>query len=85
MSTANYHRRFADAYLTDLLAVFSAVMITGARATGKTTTAAQQAAQIDRLDQPGVAASYRADPDAALRRAARPLLLDERLMGSDST
>ena len=77
MSIANYRRRFADAYLTDLLAVFPAVMITGARATGKTTTAAQQAAQIDRLDQPGVAASYRADPDAALRRAARPLLLDE--------
>ncbi len=77
MNTTTYRPRFADAYLTDLLAVFPAVMITGARATGKTTTAAQQAAQIDRLDQPGVAASYRADPDAALRRAARPLLLDE--------
>ena len=52
-------------------------MINGARATGKTTTATQFAAQIERLDQPGVAAAYRADPDAALRRAARPLLLDE--------
>jgi uncharacterized protein len=67
----------ADAYLADLLGAFSAVMITGARATGKTTTAAQHVAQIDRLDQPGVADAYRADPDAALRRAARPLLIDE--------
>lgn len=67
----------ADAYLADLLGTFPAVMITGARATGKTTTAAQQVAQVDRLDQPGIAASYRSDPDAALRRAARPLLLDE--------
>jgi len=73
----DYHRRLADSYLTDLFAAFPAVMIKGARATGKTTTAAQHVAQIDRLDQPGVAASYRADPDTALRRAARPLLLDE--------
>jgi predicted AAA+ superfamily ATPase len=67
----------ADAYLVDLLSVFPAVMITGARATGKTTTATHHVLQIDRLDQPGVAAAYRADPDAALRRAARPLLIDE--------
>jgi len=72
-----YHLRMADAHLADLLAAFPAVMITGARATGKTTTAARHAAQIARLDEPGVAAVYRADPDAALRRAARPLLLDE--------
>jgi len=52
-------------------------MITGARATGKTTTAATHVVQVDRLDQPGTAALYRADPDAALRRAARPLLIDE--------
>jgi uncharacterized protein len=77
MAADAYRPRMADAYLTDLLATFPAVMITGARATGKTTTAAQHVAQVDRLDQPGVAASYRADPDAALRRAARPLLLDE--------
>ncbi len=54
-----------------------AVLITGARATGKTTTAAQRVAWVDRLDAPGVAAAYRGDPDAALRRAARPVLLDE--------
>lgn len=72
-----YRRRLADDHLAELLAVFPAVMINGARATGKTTTAAQHVAQVDRLDQPGVAAAYRADPDAALRRARRPVLLDE--------
>lgn len=44
---------------------------------GKTTTAARRVAQVDRLDLPDTAALYRADPDAALRRAARPLLIDE--------
>jgi hypothetical protein len=67
----------ADAYLAEMLAEFPAVMITGARAIGKTTTAAQYVGQIASLDEPGVAAAYRADPDAALRRAGRPLLLDE--------
>jgi len=77
MSAAAYHARMADGHLAGLLAAFPAVMVNGARATGKTTTALQQVAQIDRLDQPGVAAAYRADPDSALRRASRPLLLDE--------
>lgn len=72
-----YRPRLADAYLSELMEEFPAVLITGARATGKTTTAAQRVAQVDRLDAPGGAATYRADPDAALRRAARPVLLDE--------
>ncbi len=74
---APYRARMADGYLADLLAEFPAVMVNGARATGKTTTAAQQADQIARLDDPGAAGSFRADPDAALRRATRPVLLDE--------
>ncbi len=72
-----YHRRLIDPFLEDALSAFAAVMVVGARATGKTTTAARLAAQVDRLDVPDVAATYRADPDAALRRADRPLLLDE--------
>lgn len=72
-----YRPRMADSQLAGLLAEFPAVMITGARAAGKTTTAAQQVAEIARLDVPGVAATYRADPDVALRRAGRPLLIDE--------
>jgi predicted AAA+ superfamily ATPase len=79
VSTAatTYRPRLADAYLDNLLGDCPAVLITGARATGKTTTAAQRVAQVERLDQPGTASAYRADPDAALRRAARPVLLDE--------
>lgn len=77
MERGLYRPRMADSQLAGLLAEFPAVMITGARAAGKTTTAAQQVAEIARLDVPGVASAYRADPDAALRRASRPLLIDE--------
>jgi len=72
-----YRYRLCDGYLASLLHEFPAVMINGARAIGKTTTAAQHVGHIVRLDEPGVAATYRADPDAALRRADRPVLLDE--------
>lgn len=72
-----YRPRLADAVLDDALSTFAAVMVVGPRAVGKTTTAARRVEQIDRLDVPDVAALYRADPDAAVRRAARPLLIDE--------
>ncbi len=72
-----YRGRLIDPALADAMRSFAAVMLVGPRAVGKTTTAAQHVNQIDRLDIPDVAATYRADPDAALRRAARPLLLDE--------
>jgi uncharacterized protein len=72
-----YRPRLVDPLLSDAMTAFAAVMVVGARATGKTTTAARMATQVDRLDIPDVAATYRADPDAALRRASRPLLLDE--------
>ena len=72
-----YRPRLVDPLLHDAMSAFAAVMVVGPRAAGKTTTAARLAAQVDRLDVPDVAATYRADPDAALRRAGRPLLLDE--------
>lgn len=72
-----YRPRLANPYLGELFAEFPAVMITGARATGKTNTAAQVAEQNIRLDEPGSAAAFRDDPEVALRRAARPDLLDE--------
>ena len=72
-----YRPRLVDPLLTDALATFAAVMVVGPRACGKTTTAARAATQIDRLDVPDTASRYRADPDAALRHAARPLLIDE--------
>jgi len=72
-----YRPRLIDPLLKDAMSAFAAVMVVGPRGTGKTTTTARLAAQVDRLDVPDVAATYRADPDAALRRAGRPLLLDE--------
>ena len=74
---ATYRPRLADAYLGDLLAEFPAVMVNGARATGKTTTARQHVTNVLSLDIPAIATATRADPDAALRRAGRPVLLDE--------
>jgi len=43
-----------DRRLGDLLAEFPAVMINGARATGKTTTARQHVSAVLSLDIPGV-------------------------------
>jgi uncharacterized protein len=74
---SDYRPRLADRHLGDLLAEFPAVMINGARATGKTTTARQHVSEVLSLDIPGVAAAMAADPDAALRRAGRPVLVDE--------
>lgn len=72
-----YVPRLADERLTALLDELPAVMVTGPRAAGKTTSARRLAAEVLRLDDPAVAAAVRADPDAALRRATEPLLLDE--------
>lgn len=77
MSGTAYLRRVIDATLDDLIAERGAVLITGPRGCGKTTTALPRAASVARLDVPGQAARFRADPDAALASAARPALLDE--------
>ncbi len=52
-------------------------MITGARASGKTTTALRHAISVVRLDSEREAGPFRADPDAALRDRPEPVLLDE--------
>lgn len=52
-------------------------MVTGPRAAGKTTTAAQHVQTVIRLDQPGQSAAFKADPDAALATWGEPILLDE--------
>ena len=75
--TPNYKSRQLDAHIAGLVGAFPAVLINGPRATGKTTTARQLAASEVRLDQPGQAAGFHADPDAALRDRPEPLLLDE--------
>jgi predicted AAA+ superfamily ATPase len=74
---ATYRERAIEGLLVRLLGELPAVLIVGPRATGKTTTAARYSATIVHLDQPGEAAAFRADPDAALRGLEEPVLLDE--------
>ncbi len=63
--------------MADLLAAAPAIMLTGPRATGKTTTALRHVIDTARLDRPGEAAAFHADPDAALAARPTPLLVDE--------
>ena len=74
---ASYVPRLVDLRLDALAAQLPAVMVTGPRAAGKTTTLARRAATVVRLDVPAQAAAFEADPDAALRGLAEPVLLDE--------
>lgn len=72
-----YKTRGVDRLIGGLLCELPAMLIVGPRAAGKTTTALRHAASIVRLDHPGEAAAFRADPDAALRGLEEPVLLDE--------
>jgi len=72
-----YVPRMADSRIEFLAESPSALFVTGARATGKTTTARRHASTVLRLDNPDEAAAVRADPDAALRDLEPPVLLDE--------
>lgn len=74
---ADYLPRLVDPLIDELLAELPALLLVGPRATGKTTTAARHATTIVRLDREAEAAAFRADPDAALRNLAEPVLLDE--------
>ena len=77
MANAEYLPRLADGPLATLLRALPAVLVTGPRAAGKTTSARRLASEVLRLDDPAVAAAVAANPDAALRRASEPVLLDE--------
>jgi predicted AAA+ superfamily ATPase len=74
---AKYTERLIDPRLRRLFAELPALLITGPRATGKTTTAARLARTVVRLDRAADAAAFEADPDAALRAQPEPVLLDE--------
>ena len=72
-----YRPRLIDPLLAELLSELPALLVVGPRATGKTTTAARYAARVVRLDRADEAASFRANPDVALRDLPEPVLLDE--------
>jgi len=74
---SDYKPRHVDRLLSDLFGELPALMLTGPRATGKTTTAARLAQSRVRLDRPAEAAAFRADPDSALAAMEEPVLLDE--------
>lgn len=72
-----YVPRLVDAEIERLVGVFPALMVVGPRACGKTTTSMRHSSTAVRLDRPAMANVFRADPDAALRDRAEPVLLDE--------
>lgn len=72
-----YRPRLLDGLLDELLSELPAILLVGPRASGKTTTALQRSASVIRLDVPGEAGAFAADPDAVLRGAVEPVLLDE--------
>ncbi len=72
-----YIPRYLDGALDALLTELPALMLTGPRGCGKTTTAIRRAASVMRLDRPDEAAAFRADPDAVLAAQPTPVLIDE--------
>lgn len=77
MADLAYTPRLIDRELEELFRELPALMLTGPRAAGKTTTARRHATKVVRLDTPAEAVAFRADPDAALRVQPEPLLIDE--------
>ena len=70
-----YVRRTVDLELDDLFPHVAAIALDGPKAVGKTTTAAQRAADIVNLDRTAERVPLEADPGLLLSRP-RPLLID---------
>jgi uncharacterized protein len=77
VAPSTYVQRHVDSRLDALLDEAPAILLTGARGVGKTTTALRRVAEVARLDVPATATAWRSDPDAMLAAAATPLLIDE--------
>jgi len=75
--TTPYIRRHVDPLVDDLMTAFSALMITGPRGCGKTTTAARRATTTLSLDDPRTAEAVENNPHVVLDASPRPLLVDE--------
>jgi len=73
----DYVERLVDSELKRVLSVFSAVLVVGPRACGKTTTSMRLSAWVVRLDRPAIANVFRFDSDTALGQREEPVLLDE--------
>lgn len=73
----SYIPRYIDPALDRLLTELPALMLTGPRGCGKTTTALRRAASVMRLDRPDEAGAFRAAPDAVLGVQPTPVLIDE--------
>jgi uncharacterized protein len=77
VQASEYIPRLVDERLQSLFAELPALLITGPRATGKTTSADRHVRTAVHLDRPVEAQAFLADPDAALRSLPEPALLDE--------
>lgn len=74
---SGYVRRRIDARLRAELDTWPAVVISGPRGVGKTTTALRVIESAIDLSQPQERSVFMLDPEAALRAARKPVLLDE--------
>jgi len=76
---AAYTERMMDRLLSEVFVPtgLGGVMLTGPRGCGKTTTALRHVKNTVRLDAPGQAAAFSADPDVYLAALELPVLIDE--------
>jgi uncharacterized protein len=72
-----YVERIIEPVLAEILGALPAVLVTGPRAGGKTTTCRRYATTVVALDRELEASAVRADPDAVLDSLEPPVLLDE--------
>jgi uncharacterized protein len=77
MGGSIYTPRLVDRRLRELFEQLPALLVTGPRAAGKTTSAERLAGTVVRLDREAEAGPFRDDPDVALRGLPGPVLLDE--------
>lgn len=73
----SYLTRHVDRALDVLMPELPALMLTGPRGCGKTTTALRRAASAIRLDRPDEAYAFRSSPDAILAAQPTPVVIDE--------